>query len=63
MDENMFNKPTIVLSSGNLKNASSSVGMVSIIEVNLHYFSIYAKFCKCISHSTKQSLSLSYHFI
>jgi hypothetical protein len=30
MDENMFNKPTIVLSSGNLKNASSSVGLVSV---------------------------------
>ncbi len=32
MDENMFNKPTIVLSSGNLKNASSSVGLVSVSE-------------------------------
>ena len=30
MDENMFNKPTIVLSSGNLKN-TSSVGMVSVL--------------------------------
>ncbi len=32
MDENMFNKPTIVLSSGNLKSASSSVGLVSVVE-------------------------------
>jgi len=35
MDENMFNKPTIVLSSGNLKNAGSSVGLVSLCSCSI----------------------------